>query len=687
MLPIRELNFLMCSNSHEAQVDLSTNTEVLKTHQRVKGAIQPMQYIETLRISNNTIIENKTLVVSKIIVENNANFTLINSTIIFQSENSDLLLNTGFNATIKFVGDKFDGLNGNTGKFNFSENSTLTIIDSTFNNIDFFINNTVYTKIMNCKFSGNYSRVTFHKGNLIFILNNDFSTKLSAVKLSFAGNYTIVSNKINDALVGIYLYDSDDGVVHSNKVVKCYEAIHVEESSNVTIANNFLLNNTLGFVIDQFSTYLKISNNTLLGDIFLIPMIHWILPLPTPIVGDITFENNSVNGKEVLVLTRQSNLAISELEVGELLLFYCTNVSISDVKAAGIIIFGSKNITLQRSIIQNGDFAIFVSDSSDIVIKGNTFFNHSGGLVHIDFSDEVLIYGNNFIRVPMSVHIRVSLAKILFKYHGIGNYWDCYNGSDLDNDMIGDKPFSNQGIYDSAPIMFPIRELSDSTLITYVIEQESNRLFARVKALEGLLKSAKISIFTDTEKLSQKMNFQCANEIFYSNVIDFKGRLKKVYLLIETKMHTYNISVSQLSSDVSGPLIDFPLVNPITGKCKVLIAVKVSDISYVENVNLYYSLNNTNEDTVIMYYNSTLDSWVAEIFLDPGTYILALWIVASDGNGHISQTDEYSFVVSVREIKNINENTLIEQFLLSFFLLFVGFVAIIIFVCKKETND
>ena len=102
----------------------------------------------------------------------------------------------------------------------------------------------------------------------------------------------------------------------------------------------------------------------------------------------------------------------------------------------------------------------FQLHQSNITITNNLFTNQSEYNIYINnHSDGNDIYYNNFYIAQNFDSVFDDFGQNTTNYFNnatIGNYWEDYNGSDNNNDQIGDTPYKiNQSSSDDFPSMFP----------------------------------------------------------------------------------------------------------------------------------------------------------------------------------------------------------------------------------------
>ena len=186
-------------------------------------------------------------------------------------------------------------------------------------------------------------------------------------------------------------------------------------------------------------------------------------------------EGNTVNGKPLYYFKNQIGGKVPE-DAGQVIVANCTgmrieNLNISNSDVGVQLGFSSHNIIKNNTANSNNDDGISLCSSSNNNIYNNNASNNDDG-ISLDYSSNNNIYLNNFINNTDNVYSYYgytygsenkwnSTEEITYTYKGktyenyLGNYWDDYNGSDADEDGIGDTPYSIDSDKDNYPLMEP----------------------------------------------------------------------------------------------------------------------------------------------------------------------------------------------------------------------------------------
>jgi nitrous oxidase accessory protein len=262
--------------------------------------------------------------------------------------------------------------------------SRLDIMDSAV-----FINNAKYVDIDNCKIKNSLYGIFLDNVNNSVIQNNTVSSngekigfRGDALRLWFSHNNTIKNNKFIKSR-DIVLMRSNDNNISKNYMQECRYAIFTQYSKNITLIDNILKNNAVGIFLEA-SNDINISSNSIKGD-------------------------HGAQTSLGIILKAASNIHVEKNIVAE-----CNQALYIDNSPK---IRDTKNWILDNKIIFSTRGLNFKNYSVKNVIKRNELF---GNMDNIMSDSRIGLTNQNEIE---------------------SNYWDDYEGFDINKDNIGDTPY------------------------------------------------------------------------------------------------------------------------------------------------------------------------------------------------------------------------------------------------------
>lgn len=343
---------------------------------------------------------------------------------------------------------------------------------------------------INCIFINN----TIEKGQCGILLGPNWGTYLCPA------NITVSDNLVNDC--------SDDGIVVTgdtrgcnitdNAVQNCPYGIALEIDETLTslapvgnlIDGNILSNDNCTNILyvgsieigQNQESYTNVFRGNNLTNFGYHNLMVWGYNLAS-FMQDID-SSNTVNGKSIYYLTNQSNLELdpsSLPDAGSLALVNCTDITVKDFNFTGnndgLLLAGSTGCTLTNLTLANNQICLF-NQSNPSIYGGLTLFNSTDNTVADSricnntcgvwlswSSNNNTFYHNAFVDNDQQVISDVDSDFENFTDYGgtstciwnntvEGNYWSNYNGTDLNQDGIGDTSYTiDSNNVDHYPLM------------------------------------------------------------------------------------------------------------------------------------------------------------------------------------------------------------------------------------------
>ena len=294
-------------------------------------------------------------------------------------------------------------------------------------------------------------------------------------RIVFIGkNYPILDGQKKYEVLSI---KADGVIVRGFKVIKSGYAtledpcgIKVYNKKNVVIQNNILDDNFFGIYIQNGSNCI-IKNNKIsaygkeeqrIGN-----GIHcWKSDRLQIISNTISGHRDGIYFEFVTNSTIKGNFSTKNIRYGLHFMFSNDDAYISNVfknNGAGVAVMFTKRVKMLNNHFEEnwGDaaYGLFLKEISDSNIVGNKFARNTSG-IHMEGTTRILVEKNIFEANGWGMKIQASCMENEIKNNNFvgntfdistngslvlnsfnGNYWDKYEGYDLDKNGVGDVPF------------------------------------------------------------------------------------------------------------------------------------------------------------------------------------------------------------------------------------------------------
>lgn len=307
-----------------------------------------------------------------------------------------------------------------------------------------------------------YQIITIRAENVVLdgfrIKNSGYSSSYdwAAVKVIDGKSVTISNNDLSNNTFGIYLQESSSCSITNNQInahhtseTESGNAIHCWKSDNIKILNNNISGHRDGIYF-EFVTNSLIQNNTSYKNIRY--GLHFMFSHNNSYIYN-TFKNNG----------------------------------------SGVAVMFSKNVTMRyNQFVENwgsSSYGILMKEISDGVIENNSFVRNTMG-IYMEGTNRIKVKKNIFKSNGWAMRVQASSAdnsitennfiantfdvgtngtQQLNKFYS--NYWDKYEGYDLNKDGIGDIQFLPVSLYSMIVEKMPVASVLLRSLMISVLDK------------------------------------------------------------------------------------------------------------------------------------------------------------------------------------------------------------------------
>jgi nitrous oxidase accessory protein len=258
---------------------------------------------------------------------------------------------------------------------------------------------------------------------------------------------------IND-YAAIKIIDASNVTVENNTIYNAYFAIHVSNTSYVVIRRNNITGSPRSEQLTGNAIHLWKSNHALIDG------------------NHVQGHRDGIYFEFVSLSTIQNNLSENNIRYGIHFMFSNDDVYFNNTfrkNGAGVAVMYSKKVNMEWNHFEENwgasSYGILLKDISDSYIQHNTFFKNTTGL-HLEGTSRMEIRQNLFKENGWAIKVQASCEDNNFHHNNFignsfdvgtngtmvlntfsNNYWDKYEGYDMNKDGVGDVPYHPVSMY------------------------------------------------------------------------------------------------------------------------------------------------------------------------------------------------------------------------------------------------
>jgi len=362
-----------------------------------------------------------------------------------------------------------------------------------------------------------------------------------------------------------------------------------------TYSENLIINKTITLIGEDRENTVIDGNNT--GDVISIQasnvvIVGFTIKSSKPYTGcgiyierfgNATISNNTIENNGIGIQTvRSSGNKIYE------------NIIWANSIGIQLFYYSSNNVIYRNVIFGNTDGIDIYYYSISNVFYENTICSNNLGVFLLWYSDRNVFYHNNLM--DNSNHVDAGQTANTWCFGGEGNYWDDYDGKDLNKDGIGDAPYKiDEKNIDFHPLMgsfytfsvsfrgdiYSVALISNSTILNFTFSMavesmarvisfhasstNSSAGFIRVAIPKTLMENIHTVLINEKEVDVNLLNFtdvkntylyieysgNCSIKIFYLELLDLYYRLLADYSELFSKFRELNSTNTMLIEKIS----------------------------------------------------------------------------------------------------------------------------------------
>lgn len=279
---------------------------------------------------------------------------------------------------------------------------------------------------------------------------------IAAIRIVNSRNVTIRNNKLDDTFFGIYSQHAvsctiANNELHSNAINEITSAngIHCWKSDSMQIMNNTITGHRDGIYF-EFVTHSTIKNNISTGNVRY--GLHFMFSNDDSYLGN-QFRNN---GAGVAVMFSKGVTMLQN-----------TFVENWGSAAYGILLKEISDSRIQHNRFVRNTTGIYMEGTNRINIAQNVFYNNGWALKIQASCNDNTVTQNNFQGNSFDVATNGTLVLNTFN----SNYWDKYEGYDLNHDGVGDVPYRPVSVYAMIAERNPVTMMLFRSFITSLLDK------------------------------------------------------------------------------------------------------------------------------------------------------------------------------------------------------------------------
>ncbi len=260
-----------------------------------------------------------------------------------------------------------------------------------------------------------------------------------------AVNTKIIDNKVDNNLIGIYVWGAAKSLVKGNEIVGRRDLRMNERGNGIQIWNapgTIIENNSIRYGRDGIFVNTS-KNNVFRGNRFedLRIAVHYMYTNDSRVIGNVSRGNHI----GYAIMYSKNNVVAGNLSEND--------------RDRGLLFNFANQTKIKQNIVKGGsEKCVFIYNSNKNSFTGNIFSQCNIGVHFTAGSERNIIYNNAFIDNRTQVKY-VGTRWLDWTYKGRGNFWSDNAAFDLDRNGIADAAYRPNDLTDQIIWRYPIAKL------------------------------------------------------------------------------------------------------------------------------------------------------------------------------------------------------------------------------------
>jgi parallel beta-helix repeat protein len=302
------------------------------------------------------------------------------------------------------------------------------------------------------------------------VSNSSIHATVYGVYLFESSSNTIFGCNISENILsGVWLRGSSNNMINDNRMTgNGQDGIWLSSSSDDNmVSGNIVTANDYGIRIDDYSSNV-LRNNEFTDNVCNFGVFGSLLP---EFIQDID-DSNTVEGKPVIYWVNRHDETVP-LDAGYVALVNCSRITAQNLELGGngqgvMLVSTTEAVITQNNIAEN-IHGVFMCGSANNTVSGNNITGNVANGIYLYYSQDNTFFHNNFIDNTIPVY-DVGEPTNSWDNGTEGNHWSTYNGTDTNEDGIGDTPHVlDKNNQDNHPLINTIPEFPSWTILPLLI--------------------------------------------------------------------------------------------------------------------------------------------------------------------------------------------------------------------------